>query len=330
MGDAVIAEGLAKRFGRKQALDGFDLAIPAGTVCGLLGPNGAGKTTAVRVLATLLRADAGRAVVAGYDVAREPAQVRRHIGLTGQQATVDDILTGRENLVMWGRLFHLSPRAAARRADELLDQFGLTEAAHRRAKLYSGGMRRRLDIASSLVLAPRVFFLDEPTTGLDPRNRGEVWSALRGLVAGGTTVLLTTQYLDEADQLADRIVVVDGGRTIADGTPSQLKSQIGGDRIDVTLRAATDLPAAAATLARVTGADPETDEPLRRVGVPVRDRVAALVDAVRALDAAGIAVEDIGLRRPTLDEVFLRLTGRPAEPPSPSPSLPEPKVEVSA
>jgi ABC-2 type transport system ATP-binding protein len=323
----VITEGLGKRFGQKQALDGFDLAVPEGTVCGLLGPNGAGKTTAVRVLATLLRADAGRAEVAGYDVTREPAKVRRQIGLTGQQATVDDILTGRENLIMWGRLFHLSPRAAARRADELLDQFGLTDAAHRRAKLYSGGMRRRLDIASSLVLAPRVFFLDEPTTGLDPRNRGEVWNALRVLVAGGTTVLLTTQYLDEADQLADQIVVMDDGRTVAEGTPSQLKSQIGGDRIDVTLRGAADLPAAATLLTRVTGAEPEIDAPLRRISAPVRDRVAALTDMVRALDAAGLAAEDIGVRRPTLDEVFLRLTGRPAEPAA------EPateRIEVSA
>ncbi|GAA1280248.1 daunorubicin resistance protein DrrA family ABC transporter ATP-binding protein [Pseudonocardia aurantiaca] len=325
MGDAVITDGLGKRFGRKQALDGFDLAVPEGTVCGLLGPNGAGKTTAVRVLATLLRADAGRAEVAGHDVAREPARVRRNIGLTGQQATVDDILTGRENLIMWGRLFHLSPRAAARRADELLEQFGLTEAANRRAKLYSGGMRRRLDIASSLVLAPRVFFLDEPTTGLDPRNRGEVWNALRGLVAGGTTVLLTTQYLDEADQLADQIVVLDGGRKVAEGSPSQLKSEIGGDRIDVTLRNAADLPAAAALLARVTGAEAEVDEPMRRVSAPVRDRVAALTGVVVALDGHGLVAEDIGVRRPTLDEVFLRLTGHSA---GPAGSLSETKIEV--
>ncbi|MFD1532983.1 ATP-binding cassette domain-containing protein [Pseudonocardia aurantiaca] len=325
VGDAVITDGLGKRFGRKQALDGFDLAVPEGTVCGLLGPNGAGKTTAVRVLATLLRADAGRAEVAGHDVAREPARVRRNIGLTGQQATVDDILTGRENLIMWGRLFHLSPRAAARRADELLEQFGLTEAANRRAKLYSGGMRRRLDIASSLVLAPRVFFLDEPTTGLDPRNRGEVWNALRGLVAGGTTVLLTTQYLDEADQLADQIVVLDGGRKVAEGSPSQLKSEIGGDRIDVTLRNAADLPAAAALLARVTGAEAEVDEPMRRVSAPVRDRVAALTGVVVALDGHGLVAEDIGVRRPTLDEVFLRLTGHSA---GPAGSLSETKIEV--
>jgi ABC-2 type transport system ATP-binding protein len=312
--DAVATEGIGKRFGDKVALDGFDLTVAEGSVCGLLGPNGAGKTTVVRVLATLLRADAGRAEVAGFDVAREPAAVRRRIGLTGQQATVDDILTGRENLIMWGRLFHLGRRAAARRADELLEQFGLTDAADRRAKLYSGGMRRRLDIASSLVLAPRVFFLDEPTTGLDPRNRGEVWNALRGLVANGTTVLMTTQYLDEADQLADQIVVLDAGRKVAEGTPSQLKSEIGGDRIDILLRDGADLPAAAALLTRITGAEPEVDAALRRLSAPVRDRVATLTEVVRALDHSGIAAEDIGVRRPTLDEVFLRLTGRPGTP----------------
>ncbi|WP_308282552.1 ATP-binding cassette domain-containing protein [Pseudonocardia nigra] len=322
--NAVITEALGKRFGDKQALDGFDLEVPKGTVLGLLGPNGAGKTTAVRVLTTLLRADAGRAEVAGFDVAREPAKVRRHIGLTGQQPTVDDILTGRENLIMWGRLFHLSARAAARRADELLEQFALTDAAHRRAKHYSGGMRRRLDIASSLVLAPRVFFLDEPTTGLDPRNRGEVWHALRGLVAGGTSVLMTTQHLDEADQLADRIVVIDGGRTVAEGTPSQLKSRIGGDRIDVTMRDERDVAAAAALLARSTGADPEVDAPLRRISAPARKRVAALTEVVRALDDAGRAAEDIGVRRPTLDEVFLHLTGHPAESATPA----GPRIEV--
>jgi ABC-2 type transport system ATP-binding protein len=317
--DAVVAAGLGKRFGAEDALQGVDLAVPAGTVCGLLGPNGAGKTTVVRVLATLLRPDAGRAEVAGYDVVRQPALVRRSIGLTGQQPMVDEVLTGRENLVHWGRLFHLPARAAARRADELLEQFGLTEAADRRAKHYSGGMRRRLDIAGSLVLAPRVYFLDEPTTGLDPRNRGEVWHALRGLVAGGTTVLMTTQYLDEADQLADRIVVIDNGRTVAEGSPAELKNAIGGDRIDVTLRAEADLPAAAALLARGTGAEPEIDAPVRRISAPVRDRVAALVRVVRALDAAGLEVEDIGVRRPTLDEVFLHLTGHPAGAPADDP-----------
>jgi ABC-2 type transport system ATP-binding protein len=314
---AIRAEGLVKRFGAMAALDGVDLEVPAGTVCGLLGPNGAGKTTAVRVLTTLLPADGGRAEVAGLDVRRDPAGVRRQIGLTGQQTTVDDVLTGRENLVLWGRLFHLSAREAGRRADELLERFGLTDAAHRRARTYSGGMKRRLDIASSLLQAPRVFFLDEPTTGLDPRHRGEVWTALRGLVAGGTTVLLTTQYLDEADQLADRIVVVDGGRVVAEGTPSELKTRTGGDRVDVTLRDAADLPAATALLARVTGAEPDVDGAALRLGAPVRDRVRALTDVVRALDDAGLAVEDVGVRRPTLDEAFLHftslhLTGRPA------------------
>jgi len=319
MRNAVLTEGLGKRFGAKQALDGLDLAVPEGSVLGLLGPNGAGKTTAVRVLTTLLRPDTGRAEVAGHDVQREPAAVRRAIGLTGQHTTVDDILTGRENLVMWGRLFHLGARAAARRADELLEQFGLTDAANRRAKTYSGGMRRRLDVASSLVLAPRVFFLDEPTTGLDPRNRGEVWNALRGLVADGTTVLLTTQYLDEADQLADRIAVLDGGRKVAEGTPSELKSRIGGDRIDVLMRDAADLPAAADLLERAASGPVEVDAALRRISAPVRDRVAALTGLVRALDDAGLAAEDIGVRRPTLDEVFLHLTGSTA-----TPSIPEP------
>jgi ABC-2 type transport system ATP-binding protein len=309
MRHAVLTEGLGKRFGTKQALDGLDLAVAEGSVLGLLGPNGAGKTTAVRVLTTLLRPDSGRAEVAGHDVRREPAAVRRAIGLTGQHTTVDDILTGRENLVMWGRLFHLGARAAARRADELLEQFGLTDAADRRAKTYSGGMRRRLDVASSLVLAPRVFFLDEPTTGLDPRNRGEVWNALRGLVADGTTVLLTTQYLDEADQLADRIAVLDDGRKIAEGSPSELKSRIGGDRIDVLLRDAADLPAAAELLDRAASGPVEMDAGLRRISAPVRDRVAALTGVVRALDDAGLVAEDIGVRRPTLDEVFLHLTG---------------------
>lgn len=309
MGDAVLTEGLGKRFKGKTALDGLDLAVPEGSVLGLLGPNGAGKTTAVRVLTTLLAPDTGRAEVAGHDVARAPAKVRRAIGLTGQHTTVDDILTGRENLVLWARLFHLSPRAAAAKADELLTRFDLTDAADRRVKTYSGGMRRRLDVASSLIQAPRVFFLDEPTTGLDPRNRGEVWAVLRGLVADGTTVVLTTQYLDEADQLADRIAVLDNGRKVAEGTPSELKSGIGGDRIDVLLRDAADLPAATGLLARAADGPVEVDEALRRISAPVRDRVAALTGVVRALDEAGLEVEDIGVRRPTLDEVFLQLTG---------------------
>jgi ABC-2 type transport system ATP-binding protein len=312
-GFAVVAEGLRKRYGETRALDGFDVTVPAGTVCGLLGPNGAGKTTAIRILATLLRPGGGRAEVAGFDVVRQAAQVRHHIGLLGQHAAVDEVLSGRQNLLLFGRLYHLDPRAARRRAGELLDRFALADAAGKPARQYSGGMRRRLDLAVSLILAPLVLFLDEPTTGLDPRGRNEVWQAIRELVAGGTTVLLTTQYLDEADQLADRISVIDHGRAIAQGTPDQLKSEIGGDRLDVVLRSADELPAAAATIGRVTGADPEVDRHTRRVSAPVRDRVAALTEVVRALDDSGITAEDIALRRPTLDEVFLHLTGRRAD-----------------
>ncbi|MEU5883013.1 ATP-binding cassette domain-containing protein [Spirillospora sp. NPDC047279] len=309
----VLAEGLTKRYKRMTALDAVDLAVPEGTVCGLLGPNGAGKTTAVRILSTLLRADAGRAMVAGYDVVREPGEVRHRIGLTGQAPAVDEILTGRENLAMWGRLYHLSPGTARRRADELLARFGLEDAAGRRVKHYSGGMRRRLDLAASFILAPRVLFLDEPTTGLDPRNRNEVWNAVRSLVAGGTTVLLTTQYLDEADQLAGQIVVLDSGRVIADDSPDRLKSRIGGERLDVVVRDGADLSEAARLLAGLTGASPERDEDTRRVHVPVDDRIAALTAAVRAFQDAGVEIEDVALRRPTLDEVFLRLTGQSTE-----------------
>jgi ABC-2 type transport system ATP-binding protein len=310
---AVAAEGLRKRYGTTSALDGFDLAVREGAVCGLLGPNGAGKTTAVRILTTLLRFDGGRAEVAGLDVASQAAQVRHRIGLLGQHAAVDEVLSGRQNLVMFGRLYHLRATTARRRADELLERFGLRDAAGRPAGQYSGGMRRRLDLAASLLLAPRVLFLDEPTTGLDPRGRNEVWEAVRGLVAGGTTVLLTTQYLDEADQLADRISVIDHGRVIAEGSPEQLKSRLGGDRIDVVVRDAGELPAAAAAVAPVAVATTEVDRDTRRVSAPVGDRVAALTEVVRALDGAGLAAEDIALRRPTLDEVFLRLTGRPTD-----------------
>jgi ABC-2 type transport system ATP-binding protein len=310
---AVVAEGLCKRYGAVNALDGFGLAVPEGTVCGLLGPNGAGKTTAVRILATLLRFDAGRAEVAGFDVARQATQVRYRIGLTGQQAAVDEILTGRENLVLFGRLYRLSTPAARRRADELLEQFGLTDAATKAAKQYSGGMRRRLDLAASFIMAPRVLFLDEPTTGLDPRSRNEVWEALRLLVAGGTTVLLTTQYLDEADQLADQIAVIDRGKVIADGSPEQLKSRIGGDQIDVVLHSVDELAEAAVIISGVCDAEASVDLDNRRVSAPVRGRVATLTKVVRALDDARIEPEDIALRRPTLDEVFLRLTGHRAE-----------------
>jgi ABC-2 type transport system ATP-binding protein len=310
----VLAEGLRKRYGRADALDGFDLAVPEGAVCGLLGPNGAGKTTAVRILTTLLRPDGGQARVAGFDVVRQAAQVRYRIGLLGQQAAVDEILSGRQNLVLFGRLYHLGVADAGRRADELLERFGLAGTGAKPVKQYSGGMRRRLDLAASLILAPPVLFLDEPTTGLDPRGRNEVWEAVRALVAGGTTVLLTTQYLDEADQLADQISVIDHGRVIAGGSPDELKSKLGGDRIDVVASREDQLAATAATVGRLSGAEPEVDPDTRRVSAPVRDRVAALTGIARALDETGIAVEDIALRRPTLDEVFLHLTGHHTEP----------------
>lgn len=304
---AVLTEGLRKRYGDKAALDGLDLRVRSGSVCGLLGPNGAGKTTAVRILSTLLRPDGGHAEVAGFDVVKRADRVRHRIGLLGQHAAVDDILSGRQNLVMFGRLFHLSKPAARKRADELLDQFGLGDTGDKQVKRYSGGMRRRLDLAASLILAPQVLFLDEPTTGLDPRGRAEVWKAIRSLVAGGTTVLLTTQYLDEADQLADQIVVIDHGRVIASGTPDQLKARLGGDRIDIVVRTIEDLPSAAELLTKVAGVEADLDEDELRVSAPVPDRVAALTDVVRAMDDAGLAAEDIALRRPTLDEVFMKV-----------------------
>ncbi|MFI6323769.1 ATP-binding cassette domain-containing protein [Nonomuraea sp. NPDC050556] len=304
----IQTEGLTKHYGTTRALDGLDLTVAEGAVCGLLGPNGAGKTTAVRILATLLLPSSGRATVAGLDVVRQAAQVRRRIGLAGQEPTVDEILTGRENLEMWARLYSLpAPRARAR-AGELLDRFGLGEAADRRVKHYSGGMRRRLDVAIGLILAPGVLFLDEPTTGLDPRNRAEVWRSIRELARGGTTVLLTTQYLEEADQLAHQIVVLDRGRAIADGPPDELKAMIGGDQIDLVVH--DRVAEAAAIVGRVTGSSPEVDADLRRIVAPVRDRVVALVEVMRAVQDAGVTVEDVSLRRPTLDEVFLRLTER--------------------
>jgi ABC-2 type transport system ATP-binding protein len=308
-----MAERLVKRYGETKALDGLDLAVAEGTVCGLLGPNGAGKTTLVRILATLLCFDGGQAEVAGFDVMRQAAQVRYRIGLAGQQAAVDDILTGRQNLTMFGRLYHLDARAACCRADELLEQFGLIEAADKRAKHYSGGMRRRLDLAASMILAPPVLFMDEPTTGLDPRSRNQLWDAIRSLVAAGTTVLLTTQYLDEADQLADQIAVIDSGRVIAEGAPESLKARIGDDHVDVVVHGVDELPAAAAVIGRVSGAEPQINRDARRVSAPVRDHVAALTEVVRALDEACITAEDIALRRPTLDEVFLQLTGHRAQ-----------------
>jgi ABC-2 type transport system ATP-binding protein len=313
---AVSAEALRKRYPGSEtpALGGFDLSVPPGTVHGLLGPNGAGKTTAVRILTTLLRADAGHAAIDGFDVATQAPDVRRRIGLVGQSAAVDEILDGRRNLVMFGRLFHLSRADAHRRADELLARFGLADTGRRPVGAYSGGMRRRLDLAVSMILAPAVLFLDEPTTGLDPRGRAEVWDAVRALVAGGTTVLLTTQYLDEADQLADRISVLAasgnaGGHVVAEGTPDELRSRIGGDRIDLVVRHAADLPRAAALVARVAGTGAEVDEATRRVAAPVRERMEALTAVVHGLRHEGIDAEDLTVRRPTLDEVFLQLTG---------------------
>ncbi|MFD6948906.1 ABC transporter [Nocardiopsis sp. TSRI0078] len=308
-GCAVAARGLGKRYGRDWALRGFDLDVPVGSVCGLLGPNGAGKTTAVRILTTLLHADEGTATVAGHDVAANGDGVRRGIGLVGQNAAVDEVLSGRQNLEMFGRLYHLGARRAAARADELLERFGLDDTGGKPVSAYSGGMRRRLDLAASMILSPPVLFLDEPTVGLDPRGRGEVWGAVRELVADGTTVLLTTQYLEEADQLADRVSVVDSGRVVAEGAPEELKSRLGGDRLDVVLRDAAGLDGAAALVERVVGERPGTEADTRRISVGVRDRVAALTEVARALEAERIAVEDIALRRPTLDEVFLHLTG---------------------
>jgi ABC-2 type transport system ATP-binding protein len=277
-------------------------------VHGLLGPNGAGKTTLVRILTTLLRPTSGTATVAGFDLGRDPDRVRASIGLVGQHAAVDEILSGRQNLEMFGRLCHLGGAVARQRASDLLARFGLADTGSRAVSTYSGGMRRRLDLAASLITAPAVLFLDEPTTGLDPRSRTEVWDAVRTLVAGGTTVLLTTQYLEEVDRLADHVTVIDHGTVVASGTPAALKSQLGGDRIDLVVASAADLPAAAALLARITGNTPDTSADDRRVGVAVSDRMAALTAVVRELGAAGIPVEDVSLRRPTLDEVFLTLT----------------------
>lgn len=304
----VVAEGLRKRYGDTTALDGFDLRVRTGTVHGLLGPNGAGKTTAVRVLTTLVRPDAGRASVAGFDVASQQEWVRYRIGLVGQHAAVDEILTGRQNLELFGRLLHLDKARARDRAGKLLAHFGLGQAADRPLKQYSGGMRRRLDLAASLILAPPVLFLDEPTTGLDPRARNEVWARIRDLASAGTTVLLTTQYLEEADQLADEVSVVDAGRVVAQGTPEELKKRIGTDRVDIVVRNGADIPAARRLLASVAAGDVELDTERRRLSAPVRDRMAALAALVNTLGEAGVAAEDIALRRPTLDEVFLELT----------------------
>jgi ABC-2 type transport system ATP-binding protein len=314
-GPAVLAEGLEKRFGDVWALRGLSFEVAAGTVLGVLGPNGAGKTTAVRILATLIRPDAGRAEVAGFDVVHQSDEVRARIGLTGQYAAVDGYLTGRENLEMVGRLYHLPGAEARRRADELLARFDLVDAGNRTVKTYSGGMRRRLDLAASLIISPPVLFLDEPTTGLDPRSRLAMWEIIDELVANGTTVLLTTQYLDEADQLADRIVVVDGGRVIAAGTSQELKAQVGGERLEITLGRDADLQAAVRLLRPHGDGEVRLDPDRRTIVVPVTDGARRLADTVRGLDEAGLRVEDLALRQPTLDDVFLTLTGHVAEAP---------------
>ncbi|MEV6248021.1 ATP-binding cassette domain-containing protein [Streptomyces sp. NPDC051742] len=318
MPGAIHAEGLVKTFGDVRALDGVDLDVPEGTVLGLLGPNGAGKTTTVRVLTTLLRPDSGKAVVAGVDVLKHPNEVRRSIGLSGQFAAVDEYLTGRENLQMVGQLYQMRAKAAKARAGELLERFGLADAADRTAKTYSGGMRRRLDLAAALVVAPPVMFMDEPTTGLDPRNRQALWEVIRELVAGGTTLLLTTQYLEEADRLADDIAVVDRGKVIARGTSDQLKAQTGGERVEVVVHEPEMITGARDVLARygVAGdgrGEVSVEHHTRRLVVPVTGGAKLLAEVIRDLDAIGVEIDDIGLRRPTLDDVFISLTGHAAE-----------------
>ncbi|MGD9737002.1 MAG: ATP-binding cassette domain-containing protein [Solirubrobacterales bacterium] len=308
---AIEARGLVKSYGKVRALCGVDLSVPAGTVLGLLGPNGAGKTTAVRILTTLLPADGGEARVAGIDVMREAPELRAEIGLAGQYAAVDENLTGHENLEMVGRLYHLPKGEPARRAEQLLESFELADAGGRLVRTYSGGMRRRLDLAAALVAEPPVLFLDEPTTGLDPRSRLALWETIEGRVAEGTTVLLTTQYLDEADRLADRISVIDHGRVIADGSSDELKDQVGGESLEVTLESDEEAEAAIAALAPLAAAEPRREDGILRV--PVSQRRGAVADAVRRLEQAGVGIDDISMRRPTLDDVFLELTGHAAE-----------------
>jgi len=313
MVNGIRATGLVKRYGDVTALDGVDLTVPVGTVLALLGPNGAGKTTVVRILTTLLRPDAGEAEVAGVDVLAHPRDVRRSLGLSGQYAAVDEYLTGFENLDMIGRLYHLGRRRSRERARELLAQFDLADAADRPAKTYSGGMRRRLDLAGALVADPPVLFLDEPTTGLDPRSRTDMWTVIQQLVSGGTTLLLTTQYLEEADLLANEIVVIDHGRVIAKGTADQLKAQVGGERLKVTVTDPAQLRPVSELLAPLGVGEATIDEHRRSMLMPVSGGVRVLRDALRRLEDGGIDVDDAGLRRPTLDDVFLTLTGHGAE-----------------
>ena len=311
---SVFAENLVKTYdkGKVTALNGLSLDVEEGTVLGVLGPNGAGKTTTVRILATLLTPDSGHATVAGIDVIKDPDKVREVIGLSGQYAAVDETLTGWDNLVMFSRLYHLSPTAAKKRAEELLEQFSLTDAARRPIRTYSGGMRRRLDLAASLIVRPKILFLDEPTTGLDPRGRQEMWGVIDGLVKDGTTLLLTTQYLEEADQLADDIAVIDHGTVIARGTSDQLKRQVGGERLEI-IAESQDLQKVTEIVEKVSGGKAAVDQGTRQVSAPVTTGSKALIEAARSLDDAGIHPLDIGLKRPSLDDVFIALTGHVAE-----------------
>ena len=331
MTDAVLAEGVKKCFGETRALDGLDLAVPEGSVLGLLGPNGAGKTTAVRVFSTLLRPDAGRVLVRGVDVVHDPQHARRLIGLTGQFAAIDDYLTGRENLILFGRLYHLGVKGAAQRADELIERFDLVDAAGRTAKTYSGGMRRRLDVAASLIARPEVMFLDEPTTGLDVRSRMGMWEVIEDLVRDGTTMLLTTQYLEEADALASSIAVIDHGKVIARGTSDELKAQVGGARLELTVESHESVAAAAEIMRKVgDGTEPAAEPENRKIAVPVAEGAGVLAEVVRQLDAAGITIGDLALRRPTLDDVFLRLTGHVAEEHDTAEAEPQPAAQKGA